>query len=93
MRASWQGVVLAASDKTVLLEGNHCFPADSVERSYLRDSSTHTTCSWNGEASYYDLIVDGNLNKDAAWYYPVPKDAAKDIAEYVAFWRGVEVVE
>lgn len=92
MKAIWNGQVIAESDDTVVVEGNHYFPPESVKREFLQDSPTHTTCPWKGVASYYSLVVDGQINKDAAWYYPAPKDAAKQIKGYVAFWRGVEVV-
>ncbi len=92
MRAIWNGATIAQSDHTVVIEGNHYFPADSVEKSFLRDSATTTVCPWKGTASYYILDVDGQTNPDAAWYYPAPKDAAKEIKDHVAFWKGVEVV-
>lgn len=96
MKAVWNGVVIAESDETILIEGNHYFPPSSVKREYLRDSDTHTTCFWKGEASYYDIFVDGAVNEDAAWYYPQPKEGSiekvkKDFTNYVAFWHGVEV--
>ena len=91
MKATWHGAVLAESDRTVVVEGNHYFPPDSIDRSRFRESSTHTTCPWKGEASYYDVVVDGEVNKDAAWYYPEPKEAAAEIKDRVAFWRGVKV--
>ncbi len=91
MKATWNGAVLAESDKTIVIEGNHYFPLDSINRQYFQDSSTHTTCPWKGEASYYDVLVDGQVNKDAAWYYPEPKPAADEIKGRVAFWRGVKV--
>ena len=90
-RAKWNGAVIAESDRCVVVEGNQYFPADSVKREYLRDSDTHTVCSWKGTASYYDVVVGGNINKDAAWFYPDPKDAAANIRNYIAFWRGVTV--
>ena len=93
MKAIWNGAVLAESDDTIVVEGNHYFPPDSISREYFRESDKHTTCSWKGEACYYDTVVEGKVNKDAAWYYPVPKDAAKAIAGYVAFWKGVQVRE
>lgn len=93
MKAIWNGATIAASDETVVVEGNHYFPRSSVRSEYLRESATHTTCHWKGEASYYDLIVGEAINRDAAWYYPLPKDAAKQIADRVAFWKGVQVVE
>ena len=88
-KAMWNGAVIAESDRCVVVEGNQYFPANSVKREYLRDSTTHTVCSWKGTASYYDVVVDGATNKDAAWYYPDPKDAAAQIRDHVAFWRGV----
>src|ERR1051326_5941436 len=91
MRAVWNGAVLAESDRTVVVEGNHYFPAETIRQEYFRNSQTHTTCPWKGEASYYDVMVDGKVNADAAWYYPAPKDAAKQIKDYVAFWKGVQV--
>jgi uncharacterized protein (DUF427 family) len=90
-KATWNGQVLAESDETVMVEGNHYFPAGSIRKQYFQPSDTHTTCPWKGLASYYDVVVDGKTNKDAAWYYPEPKDAAKEIAGRVAFWRGVSV--
>ncbi|MDE0776753.1 MAG: DUF427 domain-containing protein [Nocardioides sp.] len=93
MRAIWNGTVIASSDDTVVVEGNHYFPADSVDRSLLRDSSTTSVCPWKGTASYYSLEVDGRTNTDAAWFYPTPKDAAAEIADRVAFWKGVDVTE
>ena len=91
MKATWKGTVLAESDETVVVEGNHYFPADSLRREHFRESRTHTTCPWKGVASYYDVVVGGEVNADAAWYYPEPLDAAKQIKDYVAFWRGVRV--
>jgi uncharacterized protein (DUF427 family) len=88
MRAIWKDTVLAQSDDTVVVEGNHYFPTDSLRREHLRESDRHTACPWKGTASYYDVVV----NAGAAWYYPEPKDAAKQIKDHVAFWRGVEVV-
>ncbi len=93
MRATWKGVTLAESDATVVVEGNHYFPPDSVNRSVMRNSATHTVCPWKGTASYLTVVVDGEENRDAAWYYPEPKDAAKQITGHVAFWRGVTVSE
>lgn len=90
-RALWNGVVIAESDKTVVVEGNHYFPPEAVKMAYFQDSDTHTTCPWKGVASYYTLVVDGKENKDAAWYYPEPKPAARQIAGHIAFWRGVTV--
>ena len=90
-KATWNGVTLAESDKCIVIEGNQYFPPDAVQRDYFQTSDTHTTCPWKGLASYYSVEVDGKVNKDAAWYYPAPKDAAKEIKDYVAFWRGVTV--
>jgi len=90
-KAIWNGVVIAESDKTVMVEGNHYFPPESVNKEYLKETSTHTTCPWKGLASYYSIVVDGEENKDAAWYYPEPKKLAEHIADHVAFWRGVTV--
>jgi uncharacterized protein (DUF427 family) len=91
MKAMWNGAVLAESDDTVVVEGNHYFPVTALHREHFRPSDTHTTCAWKGIASYYDVVVDGTVNKDAAWYYPEPKDAAKQILDRVAFWKGVKV--
>ena len=91
MKATWRGAVLAESDETVVVEGNHYFPPDSIKREYVSESATHTTCPWKGEASYYDVVVDGETNRDAAWFYPEAKEAAKNIEGRVAFWRGVKV--
>lgn len=90
-RAIWNGAVLAESDQTIVVEGNQYFPPDAINRDYFQASETHTTCPWKGEASYYSVVVDGQVNRDAAWYYPQPKEAASNIAGYVAFWRGVKV--
>ena len=91
MKAIWNNTVIAESDQTVVVEGNHYFPADSINREYFAESQTHTVCPWKGTASYYNITADGATNKDAAWFYPTPKDAAKEIASHVAFWKGVEV--
>jgi len=90
-KAMWNGAVLAESDRCEVVEGNQYFPPDAVKRTYFKESTTHTVCSWKGTASYYDVVVNGQTNKDAAWYYPDPKDAAKQIKGYIAFWHGVEV--
>jgi len=90
-KALWNNTVIAQSDATIVVEGNHYFPPDDVGRAQLRESATHTTCSWKGTASYYDVIANDAVNRDAAWYYPAPKDAAKNIARYVAFWKGVTI--
>ena len=91
MKATWRGKVIAESGDTVVVEGNHYFPSDSINREHFRESAKHTTCPWKGEASYYDVLVDGEVNKDAAWYYPQTKEAANNIQGRVAFWRGVVV--
>ncbi|HVF26799.1 MAG TPA: DUF427 domain-containing protein [Pyrinomonadaceae bacterium] len=93
MKATWRGAILAQSDDTVVVEGNHYFPPDSINKEYFRESSTHTTCPWKGEASYYDVAVEGEVNRDAEWFYPKTKEAASNIRNYVAFWRGVVVAE
>jgi uncharacterized protein (DUF427 family) len=93
MKASWNGVTLAESQQTVVVEGNHYFPPDSVHEEYFVDSDTHTTCPWKGEASYKTVEVAGQSNADAAWYYPSPKEAAAQIKDYYAFWNGVEVTD
>ena len=90
-KATWNGAVLAETDRYETVEGNIYFPPESLRREYFRPSETHTVCDWKGTASYYDVVVDGELNKDAAWYYPEPKQAAENIRRYVAFWRGVKV--
>ncbi len=89
--AIWNGAVIAESDRCVVVEGNPYFPADTVKREFLRDSSTHTICGWKGTASYYDVVVNGETNKDAAWYYPEPKPEAANIKGYIAFWKGVKI--
>ncbi len=91
MKAIWNGTVLAESTNTEVVEGNHYFPADSIKREHFKASATHTVCPWKGTASYYTVDVNGKQNPDAAWFYPTPKDAAKNITNYVAFWKGVEV--
>lgn len=90
-RAIWNNAVLATSDQTVIVEGNHYFPPAAIDRQYFKPSSTHTHCGWKGEASYYTVAVDGKENPDAAWYYPTPLPAAANIAGYIAFWKGVRV--
>jgi uncharacterized protein (DUF427 family) len=90
-RAIWNGVVLAESERTQVVEGNHYFPPEALKREHVRDSSTHTTCPWKGVASYYDVVAGGGTNRDACWYYPAPKDAARHIAGWFAFWKGVTV--
>jgi uncharacterized protein (DUF427 family) len=90
-RAIWQRTVLAESDETVVVEGNHYFPKEAVRMEYLRPSDTHTVCPWKGTASYYHVDVNGERNADAAWYYPEPKAAAEKVKNRVAFWKGVRV--
>ena len=89
--ATWNGLVIAESDDVVTVEGNAYFPREAVREDVLRPSETRTVCPWKGTASYFDLEVDGQLNRDAAWCYPQPKDAAREIADRIAFWKGVEV--
>jgi uncharacterized protein (DUF427 family) len=91
LKATWNGATLAESEDTVVIEGNHYFPAESIHEEYFLDSDRHTICPWKGEASYRTLEVAGQTNPDAAWYYPAPKDAAAQIKDYFAFWKGVEV--
>ncbi|HEV2913581.1 MAG TPA: DUF427 domain-containing protein [Pyrinomonadaceae bacterium] len=91
MKAIWRGAILAESDDTIVVEGNHYFPPEAIRREHFQKSDTHTTCPWKGVASYYDVVVEGNVNRDAAWYYAEPKPAAGEIANRVAFWRGVSV--
>lgn len=93
MQAIWNGEVVAESDATVVIEGNHYFPASSLKSAFFAPSETHTVCAWKGKASYYNLQVGEQSNPDAAWYYPDPKPAAELIKNRVAFWRGVKVVE
>lgn len=93
MKATWENTLLAESDKTIVVEGNHYFPSDAIKREFLNASDTHSTCPWKGLASYYHVQVGEKVNQDAAWYYPDPKEAAKSIKDYVAFWRGVKVSE
>ncbi|MFZ1373903.1 MAG: DUF427 domain-containing protein [Nostocoides sp.] len=93
MRAIWNDQVLAESDHTVVVEGNHYFPADSIDWQYFTGSDTHTVCPWKGTASYYTLRVGGQENPDAAWTYPTPSPAAQNIANHLAFWRGVTVTD
>lgn len=90
-RAIWSGAVIADSERCETVEGNYYFPPETVRRELLRPSATQTTCGWKGVASYYDVVIEGNINKDAAWYYPDPKPAARNIAGYIAFWKGVKI--
>jgi uncharacterized protein (DUF427 family) len=92
-KAVWNGAVLAESDDTVIVEGNHYFPADALNKEFFRDSSTNTVCGWKGTASYFDVVVEGETNRDAAWYYPEAKPDAKNIEGRIAFWKGVQVTE
>lgn len=91
MQAIWKGTVIAESDDTVIVEGNHYFPLDSVNRDALHDSSHHSVCPWKGRASYYDVVAGGEVNRNAAWYYPNPTPPARKVAGRVAFWHGVDV--
>lgn len=91
-KAIWNGAVLAQSDQTEVVEGNHYFPPESINREYFRESDHHTVCPWKGTASYYDVVVEGDTNTQAAWYYPAPKPEAANIKDHIAFWKGVEVV-
>lgn len=90
-KALWNGQVIAQSDRCEIVEGNRYFPPDAVRREFLRDSASHSYCGWKGTASYYDVTVRGQVNRDAAWYYPDPMPAAASIKGYIAFWRGVTV--
>ena len=92
-KATWNGTTIAESEDTVVVDGNHYFPRETVRTEYLQDSVTKTHCPWKGEAEYYSLTVDGDTNADAAWCYPAPKEAAANIKDHIAFWRGVEVTE
>jgi uncharacterized protein (DUF427 family) len=91
VKAIWNGEVIAESGDTVVVENNHYFPREAVRADLLRESATHTVCPWKGTASYYSIEVDGAVNDDAAWYYPEPKQAAEEIRDRIAFWRGVQV--
>jgi uncharacterized protein (DUF427 family) len=93
MKAIWKGQLLAESEDTIVIENNHYFPPSSVNMQYFIKSETTTTCPWKGTASYFNIAVNGEENKDAAWYYPAPMEAASEIKDYVAFWHGVEVTE
>lgn len=90
-QATWNGIVLAESNDFKVIEGNVYFPPSTIRSEHLRESQTRTTCGWKGVASYYDVVVNGQVNRDAAWFYPEPKPAAKEISGYIAFWRGVKV--
>ena len=93
MKAIWNGEIIAESNETIVVEDNHYFPADSVKKEFLEPSDTRSDCYWKGEASYYSIKADDEINKDAAWYYPEPKEKALNIKNYVAFWKGVEIIE
>ncbi len=93
MKAIWNNKIIAESERTILLEGNHYFPIESVKTEYFKTSIHKTVCPWKGTASYYDIVVEGSVNEDAAWYYPSPSDKAAHIKDHVAFWKGVKVLE
>lgn len=90
-QAIWNNTIIAESDKTIVIEGNHYFPPSDIKQEFFKNNETHTTCAWKGVASYYNIEVNGKVNKDAAWYYPEVSPLAKSIKGYVAFWKGVEV--
>lgn len=90
-KAIWNGAIIAESDNCQVVEGNQYFPPEAIKQEYFQTSNTHSTCPWKGSASYYDVVVEGQVNKDAAWYYPEPKSAASNIKDHIAFWRGVKV--
>ena len=92
MKAVWNDAILAESDETIVVEGNHYFPPEAINRRYFRESNMHTVCPWKGTASYYDIVVESDVNRGGAWYYPNASQAAKQIEGYVAFWRGVRVI-
>jgi len=93
MKAIWNGQIIAESGDTIVVEGNHYFPADSIKKEFFASSETHTVCGWKGTASYYDVVAGGETNKDAAWFYPDAKPEAKNIENYIAFWKGVEITK
>lgn len=93
MKAIWNNTVIAESNSTIIIENNHYFPPNSVNSAFLKPSETTTICHWKGEASYYTIKVNEDINKNAAWYYPNPKEKASDIKDYVAFWKGVSITE
>ena len=93
MKAIWNNTVIAESSNTRVVENNHYFPLESVHKEFIQPSETHSTCAWKGKASYYTIVADGKTNADAAWFYPEPKEAAKEIRDYVAFWKGVKITE
>ena len=92
MKAIWNNEIIAESENTKVVEGNHYFPSEAVKKTFLKPSDTHTRCYWKGIASYYDLVVHGKTNKDAAWYYDDPTKEASEIKDYIAFWKGVEII-
>ena len=92
MKAIWNDAVLAESDETIIVEGNHYFPPEAINEQYFKESNSHTVCPWKGAASYYNIVVEGDVNRNAAWYYPTASQAAKNIEGYIAFWHGVRVV-
>ncbi len=93
MEALWNGKTIARSNKTIIIEGNHYFPPDSISKEYLKESTDSSVCPWKGKAAYYDIVVDGKTNKAAAWYYPNPSQRAEKIKDYIAFWHGIEVTD
>lgn len=93
MKAIWNNKIIAESDETIVVEGNHYFPHESIKAEYFTPSQTHSVCGWKGTASYYDVVVNQKINNDAAWFYPETKEDAKNIENYVAFWKGVQVSE
>lgn len=90
-KATWNNCVLAECDETIVIEGNHYFPPDTINKSFFRESASETICAWKGTANYYDIVVDDEVNEQAAWYYPSPKSEAAQIKDHVAFWKGVQV--
>lgn len=93
MKAIWNNTVIAESNDTIIVESNHYFPPESVQMEFMKNTNTHSTCPWKGEASYYNIEIDGKLNKDAAWFYKNPSDLANNIKNFVAFWKGVEIIK
>ena len=93
MKAIWNNQIIAQSEKTIVIENNHYFPPESIQKDFFKPSDTHTICPWKGEASYYNLIVNGKENADAAWYYKNPSEKAKTIKNFVAFWKGVKIID
>ena len=93
VKAIWKETTIAESDSTIVVEGNHYFPSDSIHKKYFRSSDATSYCGWKGTANYYDVVVDGDVNEQAAWYYSDPKPEAENIRSYVAFWKGVDVRE